>query len=240
MPRNAHDQRPFLTARWRRLILAQYEADPALLTPRLPAGLKLDTWQDHVYVSVVAFEFLDTRVKGIRVPGCVNFPEVNLRFYVTDGERRGVCFVRELVPSRLTSFVARAVYIEPYARAAMSVSTAESDGDIHIDHRFRFGGKEHRIGARVSAERHVPEQGSPEHHFKEHEWGFGRTRRGAPTLYRVEHPVWATHRVLDTRIDIDAGALYGDEWAWLGDAEPHSVVVADGSEVAVYPWTQRD
>ncbi len=239
MPDAVHSRRPFLTARWRRLILAQYETDPALLTPRLPAGLELDRWRGRVYVSLVAFEFLDTRVRGFRVPGCVNFPEVNLRFYVTDGQHRGVCFVRELVPSRLTSLVARVVYNEPYARAAMSVSTAESDGELHIDHRFRFGGIEHRIGARVAAERLVPEPGSLEHHFKEHEWGYGRTRGGTPTLYRVEHPTWAIHRVLDTTIDIDAGALYGDEWAWLGDARPDSVVVADGSEVAVYPWTER-
>ncbi len=240
MPDAARARRPFLTARWRRLILAQYETDPALLRRRLPDGLELDRWQGRVYVSVVAFEFLDTRVRGFRVPGCVDFPEINLRFYVTDGERRGVCFVRELVPSRLTSLVARMVYNEPYARASMVVSTAESDEELHIEHRFRFGGLEHRIAAQVEAQRTVPTEDSLEHHFKEHEWGFGRTRRGTPTRYRVEHPTWATHRVRTASIKIDSGTLYGREWAWLGDARPDSVVVADGSEIAVYPWATRD
>lgn len=126
-------------------MLVQYEADPGLLAARLPPGLKLDRWQGGVYVSLVAFEFLDTRVLGFSFPGCVNFPEVNLRFYVTDGERRGVCFVRELVPQRLTSWVARWRYNEPYARAAMRVRSSEESGTLTIEHRFAAGGGEHRV-----------------------------------------------------------------------------------------------
>lgn len=232
-------QRPFLTARWQRLILIQYEAEPARLQKLLPKGLELDRWHGDVFVSLVAFEFLDTRVRGVRLPGCVNFPEVNLRFYVTDGERRGVCFVRELVPSRLTSLVAKVVYNEPYAHAQMSASSGESGGEMHIEHRLRFGGCDHSIRARVAAVDAVPPPASLEHHFKEHEWGYGKTRRGKPTLYHVSHPTWATHKVIDTTVNIDATALYGSDWAWLDEAEPHSTVVAKGSEVAVYPWKER-
>ncbi len=231
--------KPFLTACWRRLILAQYETDPAILAPHIPAGLTLDTWQGRPFVSVVAFEFMGTRVRGLRVPGCENFAEVNLRLYVTDGERRGVCFVRELVPSRLTALVARVVYNEPYARARMHAATRLWPGSFAIEHRFRFGGADHRIHAAVDADARTPPEGSLEHHFKEHEWGFGRTRRGEPTVYRVVHPVWRTHRVREASVQIDAARLYGERWGWLTGREPDSVVVAEGSEVAVYPYARR-
>ncbi|GJM18084.1 MAG: hypothetical protein DHS20C14_02970 [Phycisphaeraceae bacterium] len=233
-------QRAFLTASWRRLILAQYETDPALLEPRLPRGLTLDEWEGRAFVSVVAFDFLDTRVRGMRVPGCVNFPEVNLRFYVTDGDRRGVCFVRELVPSWLTATVARVIYNEPYAKARMRAHAAVSDDELTIEHRFEFGEREHRISATCDAEPSTAPADSIEHHFKEHEWGFGRTRRGVPTVYRVAHPEWLVHRVRESRVEIDAGALYGPEWAWLSDTAPASVVVAEGSDVAVFPDAERD
>src|SRR5688572_20837157 len=87
----------FLTARWGNLILANYAVDPALLRDYVPAGTELDTWQGGHLVSLVAFQFLDTRVCGMAIPGHRNFIEVNLRFYVRRhlkaGWRRGVVFI---------------------------------------------------------------------------------------------------------------------------------------------------
>src|SRR5262245_66568512 len=84
--------RPFLTARWQNLFLATYAVPPALLEPRLPPGLALDLRDGHAFVSLVAFEFLDTHVWGIGWPGCRNFTELNLRYYVQFGRERGVVF----------------------------------------------------------------------------------------------------------------------------------------------------
>src|SRR5882672_8618368 len=87
----------FLTARWTNLFLATYAVPQELLRPRLPPGLDLDLRDGQAFVSLVAFDFLDTRVLGVPWPGYRNFPELNLRFYVRHGERRGVVFVREYV-----------------------------------------------------------------------------------------------------------------------------------------------
>src|SRR3712207_2361719 len=96
--------RRFLTARWHDLIMANYEVDPALLEPRVPAGTDLDLFDGRCFVSLVGFMFLNTRVMGLPIPFHINFEEVNLRFYVKrdlPGEtRRGVCFVKEIVPRR--------------------------------------------------------------------------------------------------------------------------------------------
>src|SRR5439155_9383088 len=94
--------RPFLTAEWRDLAMLNYEVDPAVLRPRVPAGTELDAWRGRTFLSVVGFMFLDTRVLGIPIPLHRDFEEVNLRFYVrreaSEGWRRGVVFVKELVP----------------------------------------------------------------------------------------------------------------------------------------------
>ena len=93
----------FLTASWRKIVMAQYAVEPATLTPWLPCGLDLDMYQDRCLVSLVGFLFERVRVKGLAIPFHTRFEEVNLRFYVarteSDGTRkRGVVFIRELVP----------------------------------------------------------------------------------------------------------------------------------------------
>ena len=96
--------RTFLTAEWRQLVMVNFAVDPAVLEPFVPAGTSLDSWKGATLVSLVGFRFLNTRVLGIPIPGHKDFEEVNLRFYVTrdhpDGVRRGVVFIKELVPRR--------------------------------------------------------------------------------------------------------------------------------------------
>ena len=98
----------FLRAEWRHLAMLNYEVDPAILRDRVPAGTTLDSFAGKTYISVVGFLFLKTVVKGIPIPFHRDFEEINLRFYVkrrppgghADGrdDRRGVVFVKELVP----------------------------------------------------------------------------------------------------------------------------------------------
>jgi len=69
--------KPFLTAEWRKLVLANYEVNPKMLLPHLPVGTEIDFWQNKCYVSLVGFMFLNTKVKGVKVLGHINFEEVN-------------------------------------------------------------------------------------------------------------------------------------------------------------------
>ena len=114
---------PFLTAQWRHLVMLNYEIDPKLIQPRVPAGTEIDYWNGRTFVSLVGFRFLDTRLLGWRVPFHTNFDEVNLRFYVRyksgDEWRRGVVFVKEIVPRTAIALIARWVYNEQYVALPM-------------------------------------------------------------------------------------------------------------------------
>ena len=92
---------PFLTAEWRRLVLLNYRVEPDILQPFLPAHTELDIWNDTCYASLVGFMFLNTKVKGVKIPWHANFEEINLRFYVRRhdpvlGWKRGVVFISEI------------------------------------------------------------------------------------------------------------------------------------------------
>lgn len=231
----------FLTARWANLALLQYRTEPAALAPYLPEGLELDLYDGSPFVSLVAFDFLDTRVKGVRWPWHVNFPEVNLRFYVRDPKtgERGVSFVRELVPKRMIAWTARALYNEPYARARMSSSTTEDGASIRIEHNWTFRWVEHALTVRAGKPPTTPPEDSLEHFFKEHSRGYGRSRSGRTIRYGVEHPVWSVYTEPRAEVRVDFGSLYGETWAPLKGREPDSVVFAVGSEVRVEPLAKR-
>jgi uncharacterized protein YqjF (DUF2071 family) len=93
----------FLTAEWRKLIMANYVVAESVLQQYLPVGTELDRYDGRCYVSLVGFLFQNTRLKSVPIPFHRTFEEVNLRFYVrhtkSSGEqRRGVVFLSELVP----------------------------------------------------------------------------------------------------------------------------------------------
>ena len=226
---------PFLTARWSNLVLLTFEVPEELLRGRIHQSLELDRWNGQTHASLVAFDFLDTRVWGCRIPGLADFPEVNLRTYVRHREQRGVTFIRELVPSRMIAAVARSLYNEPYLAADLKSRIVPDGPDLIADRRWTLGGQRHRLTVRASADGSVPSPSGPEHHFKEHTWGFGSSRTGQLLTYRVDHPVWAVRQVKSVDCQVDFGALYGAEWSLLTHREPVSVIFATGSEVAVYP-----
>jgi hypothetical protein len=227
--------RSFLTARWQNLILANYPVPEELLRPRLPPGLDLDTRDGHCWASLVAFQFLDTRVLGVSWPGYRDFPEWNLRFYVRHGDRRGVCFVREFVPRWLVAATARVIYNEPYRSARMAMAVAERPEAVSAEYTVAWAGKTHRLSATGGRPAVRPGPETAEHFFKEHSWGFGMTRRGKLLRYEVAHPEWDVYPVRSFAADVDWAALYGPEWAVMRGREPASVVFAVGSPVAVYP-----
>lgn len=113
----------FLEAEWRKLAIINYEIDPRILTKYLPKDTVLDLYQDKCYISLVGFMFLNTKLLGVSIPYHKNFEEVNLRFYVKKKEgnewRRGVVFIREIVPKYALAIVANSVYKENYKTMKM-------------------------------------------------------------------------------------------------------------------------
>jgi uncharacterized protein len=124
--------RTFLQAEWRKLVMANYLVEPKLLEPYLPSKTELDLWNNGCYLSLVGFMFLDTKVKGFKIPFHTDFEEVNLRFYVRFKDngtwKRGVVFIKEIVPKQALTFVANTIYGEKYETMPMAHSwTKEAD-----------------------------------------------------------------------------------------------------------------
>ncbi|MBM3877379.1 MAG: DUF2071 domain-containing protein [Verrucomicrobia bacterium] len=232
------DARPFLTAEWRWLAMLNYEAAPAVLSPFVPRGTELDSWNGRHYASIVGFAFQRTRVLG--VPGWFHqdFEEVNLRFYVrrkaADGWRRGVVFVKELVPKALVTFVARAFYNENYETVPMRRELAMLGSKKQFTYSWTFRSRENRLHVRAEGDWRELEPGSEAEFITEHYWGYTRQRDGGTIEYQVEHPRWRVVDARESSLDCDVAGLYGEGIAACLRSKPVSAFLADGSTVTVY------
>ncbi|GAB5523024.1 MAG: DUF2071 domain-containing protein [Roseivirga sp.] len=227
----------FLKAEWRKLALANYAVDPAVLKPFVPYGTELDLWKGTCYVSLVGFMFLNTRVLGMKIPLHINFEEVNLRLYVRRKEqgewKRGVVFIKEIVPKPALTFVANTVYGENYETMPMKHSWQNSEDLLKVSYSWQKNSQWQHFAITADAESQGLIEGSETEFITEHYWGYAHVNSTKSNEYEVTHPKWQAYPVKEYKIDVDFGAVYGDEFSYLNNETPVSVMLAEGSEITV-------
>ena len=232
----------FLTAEWRYLAMLNYEIEPAIVLPLVPKGTELDAWNGKTFVSMVGFLFLNTRVMGLAIPFHRDFEEINLRFYVRhkaeDGWRRGVVFVKEIVPRAAIALTARWLYYENYvALPTGNVILRSQQNPVNIEsvkYFWTFERKPHYIELATRGEPRQFTEGSEEEFITQHYWGYSSQRDGGTVEYRVDHPTWRVWQAQSCRFECDVEKLYGERFAGALSAPPSSAFLADGSEITVY------
>ena len=228
--------RPFLTANWRYLALLNFVVDPKIIAPLVPPGTEIDFENGETFLSVVGFLFLDTRLLGLPIPLHRDFEEVNLRFYVrkksADTWRRGVVFVRELVPRRAIATIARVFYGEPYLAVPMSHNIDHVDLQLSVEYSWKRGRKCESLKISASGEPQTIPAGTHAEFITEHYWGYTSVRGGC-SEYRVEHPRWKIWNAEDFGFSADVSTLYGEQFVEPLSAAPRSAFIADGSPIQV-------
>ncbi len=226
----------FLQAEWRRLAMANYSVDQKILQKYLPYKTELDLWNNTCYVSLVGFMFLNTRVKGFKIPFHINFEEVNLRFYVRYNDngnwKRGVVFIKEIVPKPALTFIANIVYNEHYETLPMK-HVWEAKGDsMRVEY---FWKKDRWNSLKVLARNTLFSivDGSEEEFITEHFWGYTKISDNKTSEYGVEHPRWKVYTLKEYAVDVDFGFMYGSAFEFLKIEKPTSVFLAEGSEIIV-------
>ncbi len=226
----------FLTAEWRKLAFANFEVDPDRMRPHVPFGTELDLWQDRCFASLIGFRFVETRLKGIKIPFHVNFEEVNLRFYVKrkDGDhwKRGVVFIREVVPKPAIAWVANTLYNERYKALPMRYAWTYPPGEIQVKYSWKTKGSWQSMQVRALAEPQPLKAGSETAFITEHYWGYSQSGKNKTTEYQVTHPSWQIYEATDYGLKVDF-STYGKAFEFLNGQEPSSVMLAEGSPITI-------
>ncbi len=227
----------FLKAEWNYLIMANYIIEPTLLQPYLPKFTKLDFFKGNTYVSLVGFMFNNTRIMGVKVPFHINFEEVNLRFYVKHNDngqwKRGVVFIKEIVPKYAISFVANKFYNEKYVTMKMSHIIKQSADGLFVEYSWRNNIHSNKLGVVAEKAAYRMTAGSEEEFIAQHYWGYSKYNECTTFTYEVKHPTWNVYPIKEFTVDCDFTALYGKAFSFLEHTNPSSVFLADGSEVTI-------
>lgn len=230
----------FLTARWEYLAMVNFLVNTSVLAPHIPSGTELDQWNGNTYVSIVGFHFVDTKVKNLSIPFHRNFEEINLRFYVRRRDRdewkRGVVFIKEIVPKPAIAFVAKTFYNENYIsmNTRHSIDLSPNSTNRHVRYEWNYQGRWNYLEVVPTGNKQSLIAGTEEEFITEHYWGYSTQKNGGTVEYQVEHPHWDIWQVSKPEIDIDVSAIYGEEFQDPLSQEPSSAFLAEGSEISVY------
>ncbi|MEO5905745.1 MAG: DUF2071 domain-containing protein, partial [Saprospiraceae bacterium] len=213
-----------------------YAVDPVLLKNYLPTGTHLELWNNQCYLSLVGFMFLETKFLGVKFPLHTNFPEVNLRFYVNRNtlqeRKRGVVFIKEVVPLPVVTFIANTFYKEHYHTMPMRHSWKIAKEKISVEYAWK---KNEWYSMKIVSNpaSHPIVENSIYSFFTDNPWGFNRLSESRTLAYEVEHPVWKFYDTLDYSINVDFEKVYGPAFSFLNHQEPDSVFLIEGSEVTL-------
>jgi hypothetical protein len=234
--------KPFLKAEWRNLLMANFEIDPGILRKYIPCHTELDEFNGICYVSLVGFLFKDTRIRGMSFPFHRNFEEVNLRFYIRYKEgsqwKRGVVFMKEIVPRRMITFVANTIYGEKYATHQMKHTWQKDQEDFKVEYNWKVGREWNYLRAIAESTAQPIDTGSEEEFITEHYWGYMRINDTCTGQYEVTHPRWKVHAVKSFEMKCSTEQLYGRDFVSTLNQSPISVFLAEGSEIKVMGRTK--
>ncbi len=227
----------FLKAEWRKLIMINYEVHPELLKPYLPKGTMLDTYEEKYYISLIGFMFKNTKLLGVKIPFHVNFEEVNLRFYVkrvkNQKVKRGVVFIKEIVPKSAITFIANTLYNENYETLPMKHFWDKNEDHLEVIYKWKKHHKWNKIQVSANNELKIIPENSIIEFISEHYWGYSKETELKTTEYEVRHPRWKYYPVQDVNIEVDFSTTYGEKFKFLNESKPASIMLLEGSEITI-------
>jgi uncharacterized protein len=227
----------FLKASWDNLAIFNYIIEPEILQKYVPVGTEIDLWDNNCYISVIGFMFNNTKVLGVKIPFHTNFEEVNLRFYVKRFEngkwKRGVVFIKEIVPKTAITLVANTLYNEHYQTNKMRHSEVETDVSKTFQYEWLVSKNWQTLS--VTTEKKPLEilENSEAEFITEHYFGYTKFNATTTFEYEVTHPRWQQLQVVDYKLNVNFEENYGKDFAELQNKKPKSVFLAIGSKITV-------
>jgi len=217
--------------------MVNYEVPVEVLQKYLPKGVEIDLFNDKAYVSLVGFLFKNTKIFKIPIPLLGTFEEVNLRFYVKREENgnlnRGVVFINESVPYKAVALVANLLYKEHYVVFPTKHNSTNNQNSKDISYEWLVKNKWNSIKVKANNISSEMIEGSFEEFIFEHYICYSKVNNTNTESYMINHPRWKINHILDSNIQCNFEDNYGKDFAFLDQSNPHSIFLAEGSDISV-------
>jgi uncharacterized protein YqjF (DUF2071 family) len=222
-----------MSQRWDHLLYLHYRVATAELRARVPATLVLDEYEGSSWVSVIPLQMQRVHLRDVvPMPGTADFPELNVRTYVTHDGVPGVFFLSIDAASRFASGVARLAFDQPYHDAAMHVRKAE--GTYHFISQRR---SEHNVQFEATytpSRQPLPASVVPRAQFLGERYAmYGVARSGRLIRGDISHLPWVATTV---EVTVHRNDLLASNGVTALDPEPF---VACSAGTASRCWPMR-
>jgi uncharacterized protein YqjF (DUF2071 family) len=241
--RTSHKPRPLpsgrwaMTQRWNDLLFAHWPVPAASLTPLLPEGLDVDTFQGSAWLGIVPYWMDRIKVRGMPpVFGARSFPEMSLRTYVRDQctGTQGVYFFSLDASNLLAVAAGRMIYHLPIHWAEMRIEQ-RSEREFSFQSRRLLSPRTARFSARYrgkgpSSKLAESHSGTLEYFLMERNCFFTRNRAGQTIKAKIHYVPWPLE---EAEADIEQNNLA----AGIGISLPNRAPVLHYlRRMAVYIW----
>lgn len=217
--------------------MVNYQIDPTILKPYIPAYTELDTYNGIHYISLVGFLFKDTKLKGVPVPFHQSFEEINLRFYVRQKEnnkwKRGVVFLREIVALPAITVMANLIYKEHYQTHKTKHIWNFCEDEWQDEYHWKLRNEWNYLKVAAESSSHPIEEGTEEEFIAIQNWGYTKIDDDKTSIYQVRHPNWLIHPIRHYHVQCNIEIMYGPEFVQPLSQPPISVFLAEGSDISV-------
>jgi uncharacterized protein len=106
---------------WMDLLFAHWRVPATAVRALVPDELEVDTFDGEAWLGITPFRLTGLRLRGtLPLPALSSFPELNVRTYVTDGDKPGIFFLSLDAGSGPAVAAARRFYRLPYFRSRMT------------------------------------------------------------------------------------------------------------------------
>ncbi|MGB3635956.1 MAG: DUF2071 domain-containing protein [Rubrobacteraceae bacterium] len=224
-----------LAMSWHDLLFMHWPVSADVLRPLIPPSLQLDTFDGDAWLGVVPF-----RMSGVRphflpgVPPLSNFPELNLRTYVSADGKPGIWFFSLDAHNPVAVRIARATFNLPYYDAKMFCHSSGQEvtyASVRTHKNAptaRFVGRYRPAGGVTQTQ-----PGTLENFLTERYCLYSTNGRGVVRRGDIHHHMWPLQRAEAEVATLEMTGQIGVE---LPDTEP---LLHYARRLDVVAWTPR-
>ena len=204
---------------WHDLLFMHWPIPEEALRSLIPPALHLDTFDGSAWLGITPFRMSGTRPRSLpSVPPLSNFPELNVRTYVTAKDKPGIWFFSLDARNPIAVRLARATFSLPYFDAEMSCHLVGDEVRYRSvrKHRgareARFAGRYRPVGGPFNSR-----PGTLEHFLTERYCLLQREQGG--NVYRgdIHHHPWPLRRA---ELEMESLAMTEQIGVKLPEMEP--------------------